>query len=172
MVANVATKHEGESAWRNPWVWLLAGIMGTAIIVNSILITLAFMSPPGLVVDDYYERGKNYLYHQAQVKEDEARLGWQMQLDLPPAPHMTVQDSYLFRALDAAGQPIEGAQVEFAAFRPAENGHDMVMPMREISQGFYSATPTFKKPGNWDLLITIRKGEDQLDLAKRIFVKD
>ncbi len=172
MVTTVASKHEGESAWRNPWVWLIVGIMGTAILVNTVLITLAFTSPPGLVVDDYYERGKNYLYHQAKVEEDTERLGWQMQLDVPKTPHIAQLDGYLFRALDRDGQPIEGAQVEFAAFRPAENGHDMVMLMKEIGQGFYSAQPEFKKPGNWDLLVTIRKGEDQLDIAQRIFVKD
>ena len=43
-----------ESAWRNPWVWVLIGIMAAALIVNGVLITLAFMSPPSLVVQDYY----------------------------------------------------------------------------------------------------------------------
>ncbi len=161
-----------ESAWQSPWVWLLAGIMGTAILVNSVLITLAFLYPPGLVVDDYYERGKNYLYHQAKVKDDIARLGWELQLDLPKSPSIGGSDPYMLRVLDRDGQALEGATVEFAAFRPVENGYDFTQPMRDIGAGFYSVNVSFDRPGNWDLIVTAHMGEDQLDIAQRIFVKD
>jgi len=161
-----------ESAWQSPWVWLLAGIMGTAVLVNGVLITLAFVYPPGLVVDDYYERGKNYLYHQAKVKDDIARLGWELQLDLPKAPKIGGSDPYMLRVLDRDGVALEGASVEFAAFRPVESGFDFVRPMRDIGAGFYSANVGFDRPGNWDLIVTAQVGEDELDIAQRIFVKD
>lgn len=161
-----------ESAFKNPWVWLLIGIMGTALLVNSFLIAMAFLNPPGLVVDDYYERGKNYLYHQAKVKDDIARLGWELQLDLPKAPKVNGSDPYILRALNRDGKAIEGAAVEFAAFRPVESGMDFAMPMRDIGAGFYSLKTGFSRPGNWDLIVTVQLGEDKLDIAQRIFVKD
>ncbi|MFC1747306.1 FixH family protein [Pseudomonadota bacterium] len=161
-----------ESALKNPWVWLLIGIMGTALIVNGVLITLAFLYPPGLVVDDYYDRGKNYLYHQAKVKDDIARLGWELQLDAPKSPKVDGSDSYIVRAVDRDGKGIEGAAVEFAAFRPVENGQDFVLPMRDIGAGFYSVSTGFSRPGNWDLIVTVQQGEDKLDVAQRVFVKD
>lgn len=161
-----------ESPWQNPWVWLLVGIMGTTLIVNGTLITLAFTQPPGLVVEDYYDKGKSYLYHQAKVKEDIARLGWELRLDLPKAPAVNGNDSYLIRAVDRDGNGIEGAEVEFAAFRPVQNGHDFVQPMRDIGAGYYAADVSFGLPGNWDLIVTVKQGADQLDVAQRIYVKD
>ncbi len=160
-----------EAAWQSPWVWLLAGIMGTTLIVNGTLITIAFMSPPGLVVDDYYDRGKAYLYNQARHEEDVQRLAWDLILDLPKVPAINKSESYLIRAVDSDGVPISGADVEFAAFRPVEHGHDVIVPMREAGAGYYAADVAFSRPGNWDLIITVKQGDDQLDIAKRIFVK-
>jgi len=167
----MANNEKQEAAWQNPWVWLLAGIMATTLLVNGTLITIAFTSPPGLVVADYYDKGKSYLYDQAQEAEQAQRLGWNLILDLPKAPAINHSESYLVRAVDSAGQPINGAQAEFAAFRPVENGHDFVVAMRDMGAGYYAADVDFTLPGNWDLIITVKQGEDQLDIAKRIFVK-
>ena len=161
-----------ESAWRNPWVWMLIGIMGVTLLVNGTLITIAFLSPPGLVVEDYYEKGKSYFYNQAQIAEETARLGWNLQLDLPKEPQRNNSAAYLVRAVDRNGRPIEGAQAEFAAFRPAEYGNDFTLAMRDVGAGYYAADVNFSLPGNWDLIVTVQQGEDKLDIAKRIFVKD
>ncbi|HHJ80090.1 MAG TPA: hypothetical protein ENJ65_00490, partial [Candidatus Tenderia electrophaga] len=126
---------------------------------------------PGLVVDDYYERGKTYLFDQAQQKQDVQRLGWDLILDLPKAPAINKSESYLVRALDSEGVAISGAEVEFAAFRPVEHGYDLVVAMHEVGAGYYAADVAFGRPGNWDLIITVKQGEDQLDIAKRVFVK-
>lgn len=171
-MATTVMTNEKESAFKNPWVWLLIGIMGTAIVVNIILIALAFLSPPGLVVENYYEKGKAYFYDQAQAKADQERLGWQMNLDLPKAPVINTGESYLVRVLDREGLPVEGGHGEFAAYRPAENGHDMFLPMRDLGAGYYGAEVTFSKPGNWDLIVTVQRGEDKLDVAKRIYLND
>jgi len=160
-----------ESAWQNPWVWLLVGIMAVTLLVNGTLITIAFTSPPGLVVADYYDKGKSYLYDQAQDEETAKRLGWDLILDLPKEPAINQAESYLVLAVDSKGQPINGAQAEFAAFRPVENGHDFAVAMRDMGAGYYAADVDFALPGNWDLIVTVKQGEDQLDIAKRIFVK-
>jgi nitrogen fixation protein FixH len=164
-------KRVKESAWRNPWVWLLIGILGTTLIVNGTLITIAFLSPPGLVVEDYYDKGKDYFYNQAQLKKERARLGWVLSLDLPPEPKINISEAYLVRVVDASGRPVSGAQAEFAAFRPTEHGRDFTQPMRDVGGGFYATDVSFKQPGNWDLIVTVQQGDDKLDIAKRIFVK-
>jgi len=160
-----------ESAWRNPWVWLLVGIMGTTLIVNGVLIAIAFLSPPGLVVEDYYEKGKEYFYNQAQLREETVRLAWKLNLDLPPAPKINISEAYLVRVVDSIGEPVSGAKVEFAAFRPIESGRDFFQPMREVGAGYYATDVSFKLPGKWDLIITVQQGEDKMDIARRIFVK-
>lgn len=167
----MANTMKQESAWQNPWVWLLVGIMGTAIAVNGVLIALAFLFPPGLVVDDYYERGKNYLYHQAKVKDDISRLGWELQLDVPNSPIVNNKGSYMLRVLDRSGIALEGANVELAAYRPVDDQNDFTTQMRDIGAGYYSAKVSFGLPGNWDLIATVKQGEDTLDIAQRVFVQ-
>jgi hypothetical protein len=43
---------------REPLVWMLIGIPASAIIMGVVIITLAIQSWSGLVVDDYYKKGK------------------------------------------------------------------------------------------------------------------
>ena len=53
---------ENDSEHRNwkhePLVWLLIGIPATAVIMGVVMMTLAIQSWSGLVVDDYYKKGK------------------------------------------------------------------------------------------------------------------
>lgn len=161
-----------ESAWQNPWVWLLVGIMATALIVNGVLITLAFTSTPSLVVDDYYEKGKSYFYNEAKAEQNASRLGWKLEFDLPKTPRLGGTESYLVRAMDRDGMPIEGGRAELAAFRPVQEGHDFSVKLRDLGAGYYGSDVNFALPGNWDLIVTVHKGEDSLDVAKRIFVQD
>jgi hypothetical protein len=44
--------------YAEPWVWLIIAIPLTAVIVGMITIYLAVSTSDGLVVDDYYKRGK------------------------------------------------------------------------------------------------------------------
>jgi len=43
---------------REPLVWLLIAIPSTAVVMGVVMITLALQSWSGLVVDDYYRKGK------------------------------------------------------------------------------------------------------------------
>ena len=43
---------------REPLVWLLIAIPSTAVIMGVVMITLALQSFSGMVVDDYYRKGK------------------------------------------------------------------------------------------------------------------
>lgn len=42
---------------REPWVWLLVAIPGSAVLMGAVLLTLSITSYDGLVADDYYKRG-------------------------------------------------------------------------------------------------------------------
>jgi nitrogen fixation protein FixH len=161
-----------ESALRNPWVWLLIGIMATTLIVNGTLITIAFRSPPSLVVDNYYEKGKEYFYNQAQMDKEAERLGWNLSLDLPKSPQINHGESYLVRAINRDGKPIMGAKAELAAFRPVQNGHDFTLPMHDVGGGYYATDVSFNLPGKWDLIVTVQQGADKLDIAQRVVVAE
>ena len=53
---------ENDSEHRNwkrePLVWLVIGIPASAVIMGLVMITLAIQSWSGLVIDDYYKKGK------------------------------------------------------------------------------------------------------------------
>jgi hypothetical protein len=49
---------EHRSWKREPLVWMLIGIPASAVIMGVVMLTLAINSWSGLVVDDYYKKGK------------------------------------------------------------------------------------------------------------------
>lgn len=52
------SKPEHSMPWyREPLVWLLIAIPGSAVVMGAVLLTLASSSYDGLVADDYYKRG-------------------------------------------------------------------------------------------------------------------
>ena len=52
-------KPRQQKPWyRHAWVWLLLAVPATAVIVGMFLLYFAITTNDGLVVDDYYERGK------------------------------------------------------------------------------------------------------------------
>jgi len=70
-----------QSAWRSPWVIGWVAIVLTVLAVNSFMIFLAVNVNPGLVVDDYYERGQRYEENMmARMARDP---GWIMNVTLP-----------------------------------------------------------------------------------------
>ena len=50
---------ESGDSWRDqPFVWMIIAIPASAIVASMVMLTLAIQSDSGLVVDDYYKKGK------------------------------------------------------------------------------------------------------------------
>jgi len=56
--SNSATDNQHRHWTREPLVWLLIAIPSSAVIMGAVMITLALQSFSGMVVDDYYRKGK------------------------------------------------------------------------------------------------------------------
>ena len=158
-------------AWKSPWVWGIALIVVTTLIVNFVMITIGLNTHTGLVVDDFYAKGKTYFNAEAKRFDDATRLGWQMKLNTPSLMNVGVQQSIQFLVTDKDGYPVKGADVEFSAFRPNDAKKDFSYGMMEIKDGQYVTEVAFPLPGNWDLIVTARSGDDQMDIAHRVFVE-
>jgi hypothetical protein len=52
------TSANSDQWYRQPMVWMIIAIPLSSVIVGGIMLTLAITSFDGLVVDDYYEKGK------------------------------------------------------------------------------------------------------------------
>ena len=160
------------SAWRSPWVWGMLGLVAVMLSVNIFMIVMGFRTNTGLVVEDFYDRGKNYFHSEVKRLSDNERLGWQLKLEAPATPLLDANQTYRLKLSDAQGYPLGSARVMMEIFRPNDATRDFAVAMTEEGQGEYSVPVTFPLPGNWDLLITAIKGEDKMDLAQRIFVKN
>ena len=55
---NTTDNNEQRSWKQEPMVWLVIGIPATAVVVGMIMLTVSITTWSGLVVDDYYRKGK------------------------------------------------------------------------------------------------------------------
>lgn len=52
------TRTDSKPWYKQPWLWFLISLPATAVVAGFVTLDLAIESNDGLVVDDYYERGK------------------------------------------------------------------------------------------------------------------
>lgn len=157
-----------SSPWRNPWVLAWIGLVATVLVVNATFIYLAVASNPGLVAEDYYDRGQHY------EKTLASRLakdpGWTQRIDIPDELKATRAATILVTLVDKAGQPVTPDQVTFFAYRSSDKARDFSVPMMAEGPGRYSARVVFPLFGAWDALIAVRQGEDEVTTGERLDV--
>ena len=158
------------NAWRNPWVigWILLVVI--VLVVNIAMISLAFITNPGLVTEDYYEKGQD---HEQNInKKIAARnaLGWTFSTDFPTSPVMKHNELYRLNAVDKYGKPLTGAEVSITAYRPSDSEADFKVLMIETLPGLYEAKINYPLKGIWELTIILTRGEDTDDFVRRTSV--
>ncbi|MCU7845563.1 MAG: FixH family protein [Candidatus Thiodiazotropha sp. (ex Monitilora ramsayi)] len=157
-----------KSAWRSPWVigWVLMVVI--FFTMNMIMIYLAQDKNPGLVVEDFYDRGQDY--EKNMLKRQARNPGWQMKIELPKKIDVDEPVICRFTVLDKAGNPVEPDSVTFYAYRPSDAKKDFSKPMEKIGPGLYQAEVSFPMLGAWDLLVSAKNGEDEYNTPKRLGV--
>lgn len=158
-------------ALRNPWVIGWLAIVVVVVGVNIVMITLAVVTNPGLVSEDYYERGRYNERHYIQRVAERDALGWTANLDTPHSAHVGATQTYRITVVDKVGMPLRDASVELNAFRPADAKADFKVAMHEVTPGQYEAAVEFPLKGVWDLIVTIKQGDKDFDLPRRLHVQ-
>ncbi len=161
-----------KRAWRNPWVvgWLV--LLGIVLAVNAGMITLAFVTGPGLIDKNYYELGQEF--EKNRLKRIAARnaLGWTAHLDMPEEDRQDVGAMYRFSAVDRVGVPVDNLDVRINTYRPSDANADFSVPMERYAPGMYQAKLRFPLKGHWEITLVVKQGEENYDLIKRrIFVR-
>jgi nitrogen fixation protein FixH len=158
-----------NSAWRSPWVIAWVAMVVIFFSMNMIMIFMAADNNPGLVVDDYYERGQDY--EKNMLKRRARDPGWEMQLHMPKLIEAVDQPVICrFSVRDKDGLPVTPEAVTFYAYRPSDAKHDFSVPMREIEPGVYQAEISFPLRGAWDTLVSVKQGQDEYSKTQRIGV--
>ena len=136
--------------------------------MNVIMIYMAADNNPGLVVDDFYERGQDY--EKNMLKRQARDPGWNMRIELPKNIEVNQPVLCRFRITDQSGQPVQADAVTFYAYRPSDKDADFSQPLEQVEPGIYEAEISFPLLGAWDTLVSAKQGEDEFNTPKRIGV--
>ena len=136
------TKGRRTGRWyREPWVWLLILFPSAAVIGGMVTLYLAVTTSDGLVVDDYYKRGKAI---NRDLARDEAatRYGLMATLDL--------QESRIQLALESNSN-IQPAELRLSVMHPTQPGRDQVIRLTPIAATVYRGGLATLSKGHWYL---------------------
>lgn len=68
------TAHDLRPWYREPWPWIIIGLVGSAVIASLITLWIAIANPDHLVIDDTeYQRIKSEMRAQTTAEEEDAR---------------------------------------------------------------------------------------------------
>ncbi|MCP3869317.1 MAG: FixH family protein [Gammaproteobacteria bacterium] len=155
-----------QSPWRSPWVITWVVLLITFIAVSGYRIFLAIDTNPGLVDENYYERGRSY--EKERLKRMARDPGWKMRIEAPEFVDIAKPTGFGFVVTDKQGSPMTPDSVTFYVYRPSDAKRDFSLPMVKVADGRYQAEASFPLLGVWDILVSVKNGEDEYNLAHRI----
>lgn len=157
-----------QSAWRSPWVIGWIAMVAVVLVANITMVLLAVNTNPGLVVKDYYERGRHFERTRSERQTIDA--GWEGKLDVPEQAVAGRPATYRFAGVDRQGLPLRAEAVILFAYRPSDARADFSTPMVLEAPGRYRAEVAFPLKGVWDLLVSVRHQGKEHNLARRVSV--
>lgn len=165
----MAISQKNNQALKNPWVLGFLAFLCTFVTMNIIFIYLAFSSPPNLVVENYYERGKAYVHKEPQI-EQEKILGWNGVIMAPPKSRVNQRQTYEVFIQGKNSTAVQLDSVTLFAYRPSDMREDFSVEMNPMGLGRYSVDIEFSLPGNWDVIVEAKRGEDEFMITRRIYI--
>jgi nitrogen fixation protein FixH len=157
---------EGKDAWI-PWAFV--GFFAVVLLVNGIMIFVAFDSWTGIGRENAnsYQQGLSYNDRLAAVEAQEA-LGWQADLGFE---ELADGRGRLVLALaDRRGNPLEGATVAATLARPTDAAGDFVVALGDVGIGRYGADIAFPARGQWDVRVLAEHPRGVYRLSGRVFL--
>jgi len=138
------TTHKPKRPWyREPWVWLIIALPMTAVIASMFTIYKAVSTADGLVVDDYYKRGKAINRYLAR---DAAALRYQLKAGID----FDLRDNRVQIRLESAAVALP-ATLTFSLLHPTQAGYDQVLVLQHGGDGVYEGAIDEVGRGNWYL---------------------
>lgn len=129
--------------YREPWVWLMIAFPMTAVVGGMITIYLAVTTSDGLVVDDYYKRGK-------AINMDLARDNAAARHQLKASVDIDLRDNRVQLLLERATGVLPEA-LTFSLLHSTQPGHDQVIIMQHSGTGLYAGSVDEMTRGKWYL---------------------
>jgi nitrogen fixation protein FixH len=165
---NISQKN--KEALKNPWVLGMLAFLVVFLSANAIFIYLAFSSPPNLVVEDFYERGKKYEETHKKA-EEQKMLGWSGTLLLPSKSRVNQLQMYEVLIQGQNSSSLQLDSVSLNAYRPSDARADFTLDMVKVSPGVYRVDASFDLPGIWDIIIVAKQTDQEFLITKRITIQ-
>lgn len=175
---------KNKQGWRNPWVFGLAVIMLSAVLINARMMWNAAHHQARILDENYSV--KSHKHEAAWVRQQAERgaLGWQAVLHSPhrlPNDSMATPDAARFIVTaspaqfqlelnDRDGKPLRGARVAIDVQRPGDPALDFRGALQEVAPGKYQGDLKFSRAGNWDLIIQANQDGHLFAMEQKVFV--
>lgn len=157
--------------WKNPFVIAWMVILIVVLAVNFFMVSMAIVTNPGLVIDDYYEQGKRMDVILAEQKRME-KIGWQLNVDMPVLSEGKTEKVKL-QVLDKENNPLDVETAILYYYRPSDRNLDGKVEMLATGKtGEYEQDFQLPKKGKWDLIMEVTKGDIRINLGRPIMVQD
>ena len=171
MSKTTVDKRDWSVPWKNPLVIIWFSILITVLCVNFFMVSMAIVTAPGLVIDDFYEKGKNMdKILAAQKKMGE--MGWQLEIDLPDLKEGKTAQVTLM-VLDKEGEPLNIDTAVLYYYRPSDkdlDGEQELLPTGTL--GEFTTEFMLNTKGKWDLIMEVTQGELVYNVGRSIMVQD
>ena len=139
------TGKEQRNWKREPLVWLLIAIPASAVIMGVVMITLALQSWSGLVVDDYYQKGK-------EINLVLARDRFAHELGLGASLSLTDTGQVEIR-FDPDISVIPGERIELRLVHATRPGLDQTLVFENNRLRLLEADLQLRGSGRWNLFL-------------------
>lgn len=126
---------------------------------------------PGTVTHDYQQREDQYNIWREQLTAQQRR-GWQVRKGWLDEPVAGVPAVFQIRVSDGDGRPVGGAEVAGTFQRAANSRLDQDFVMQEYERGVYRVRLTLGEPGQWQLVLRIRRDNATHEITGRTQVSD
>jgi hypothetical protein len=134
--------HAVKRPWyREPWVWLLIALPMSAVIGGIATIVIAVSTSDGLVVDDYYKRGKAI---NRDLARDRMAALYRLEADFDFEAHGRRVDLRL-----KARDYILPEALMLSLLHPTRKGFDQRIRLVRTEAGRYTGGLDALTPGNW-----------------------
>jgi hypothetical protein len=130
--------------YQQPLVWMLIGIPFSAVVMGLLTAYLAVESSTGLVVDDYYEKGKAI---NLDLARDTAAKNYQLSCELD----INFSKRVLQARLHTGNLPARPETLKLGLYHATRKGFDEVLTLTPTADGTYQASIPPLVPGHWYL---------------------
>ena len=137
---------EEQKNWKQePLVWLLIAIPAAAVVMGVVMITLAIQSYSGLVVDDYYKKGK-------QINRVIARDQFAWELGLA-ADFRLAGNGLIEVRFDPGVGFVPGENIELNLVHATRPGLDQKIMLHRSDTSLLSGQLQLQGEGRWNLYL-------------------